>query len=135
MAAPNDPQPTNVQVHRSRRARAGRGSGLVRLAKTFKAATEGFRRRFRASCQIGVVHVAFGSCATSVAGPNGGAQLYERWRRALRDRQSGADLKPPQAAVVKSNGGERCGDAGLIPAGTVERGERKQTADEVSKRD
>src|SRR5580704_16342167 len=41
-----------------------------------------------------------------------GAQLYGRWRRALRVRQSGADLKPPQAAVVKSDGGERCGNAG-----------------------
>jgi len=30
-----------------------------------------------------------------------GAQLYERWRRALRVRQSGADLKPPQAAAAK----------------------------------
>jgi len=41
-----------------------------------------------------------------------GAQLYERWRRALRGRQSGVDLKPPQAAVVKSDGRERCGNAG-----------------------
>ena len=31
---------------------------------------------------------------------------------ALRGRQSGADLKPPQAAVVKSDGGERCGNVG-----------------------
>jgi type III restriction enzyme len=30
---------------------------------------------------------------------------------ALRGRQSGVDLKPPQAAVVKSDGGERCGKA------------------------
>src|SRR5271165_6746744 len=29
-----------------------------------------------------------------------------------RGRQSGADLKPPQAAVVKSDGGERCGKVG-----------------------
>src|SRR5271157_1535251 len=29
-----------------------------------------------------------------------------------RGRQSGADLKPPQAAVVKSDGGERCGNVG-----------------------
>src|SRR6266699_5027186 len=29
-----------------------------------------------------------------------------------RGRQSGVDLKPPQAAVVKSDGGERCGKAG-----------------------
>src|SRR5579864_3530863 len=27
----------------------------------------------------------------------------------LRVRQSGVDLKPPQVAVVKSDGGERCG--------------------------
>jgi hypothetical protein len=31
---------------------------------------------------------------------------------------------------------ERCGNAGtMIPAGTVERGERKQTVEEVSKAD
>jgi len=55
---------------------------------------------------------------------------------ALRGRQSGVDLKPPQAAVVKSDGGERCGKVGTkIPAGKVERGERKQTVDEVSKAD
>jgi hypothetical protein len=47
-----------------------------------------------------------------------------------------ADPKPPQAAVVKSDGGERCGKVGTkIPAGKVERGERKQTVDEVSKAD
>src|SRR6202048_2172154 len=47
-----------------------------------------------------------------------------------------ADPKPPQAAVVKSHGGERGGNAGtMIPAGTVERGERKRTVSEVSKAD
>jgi hypothetical protein len=47
-----------------------------------------------------------------------------------------ADPKPPRAAVVKSHGGERCGNAGtMIPAGTVERGERKRTVSEVSKAD
>ncbi len=47
-----------------------------------------------------------------------------------------ADPKPPQAAAVKSHGSERCGKAGtMIPAGTVERGERKRTAEEVSKAD
>jgi hypothetical protein len=46
------------------------------------------------------------------------------------------DPKPPQAAAVKSRGGERCGNAGtMIPTGKVERGERKRTVDEVSKRD
>jgi hypothetical protein len=53
---------------------------------------------------------------------------------ALRVRQSGVDLKPPQAAVVKSDGGERCGKRrDMIPAGMVERGERKRTAAEASK--
>jgi len=70
------------------------------------------------------------------AGPHGFTQLYRRWRKALRVRQSGADPKPPQAAAVKSRGGERCGNAGtMILAGKVERGERKRTADEVSKAD
>jgi hypothetical protein len=37
---------------------------------------------------------------------------------------------------LKCRGGERCGNAGtMIPAGKVERGERKQTVDEVSKAD
>src|ERR1700724_4606088 len=31
---------------------------------------------------------------------------------SVRGRQSGVDLKPPQAAVVKSDGGERCGKVG-----------------------
>jgi hypothetical protein len=48
--------------------------------------------------------------------------------KALRVRQSGADPKPPQAAAVKRRGGERCGNVGtMIPAGKVERGERKQS--------
>src|SRR5215470_16693818 len=47
-----------------------------------------------------------------------------------------ADPRPPQAAAVKIRGGERCGKVGtMIPAGMVERGERKRTAAEVSKAD
>jgi len=47
-----------------------------------------------------------------------------------------ADPKPPRAAAVKSRGGERRGNVGtMIPAGEVERGERKQTASEASKAD
>jgi hypothetical protein len=57
-------------------------------------------------------------------------------RRAINARESSADLKPRQAAAVKSRGYERCGNAGtMILAGMVERGERKQTVDEVSKAD
>jgi len=47
-----------------------------------------------------------------------------------------ADPKRPRLAAVKSRGGERRGNAGtMIPAGMVERGERKQTASEASKAD
>ena len=47
-----------------------------------------------------------------------------------------ADPEPQRAALVKSQGAERCGNVGtIIPAGTVERGERKRTVDEVSKAD
>ena len=47
-----------------------------------------------------------------------------------------ADPNPPRAAAVKSRGGERRGNVGtMIPAGKVERGERKQTASEASKAD
>jgi hypothetical protein len=37
------------------------------------------------------------------------AVLHQRWRSALRDRPAGGGPKPPQAASVKSRGGERCG--------------------------
>jgi hypothetical protein len=47
-----------------------------------------------------------------------------------------ANPKPPRAAVVKSRGGERRGNAGTtMPVGTAERGERKQTASEASTAD
>ena len=47
-----------------------------------------------------------------------------------------ADPKPPRAAAVKSHGRERRGNAGtMIPAGKVERDERKRTVAEVSKAD
>jgi len=36
---------------------------------------------------------------------------------------------------VKSHGGERCGKPDEIPAGKIERGERKRTVAEVSKAD
>jgi len=38
--------------------------------------------------------------------------LYRRWRMTLRSRPAGAGFKPPQAAGVKSPGGERCGKGG-----------------------
>ena len=40
------------------------------------------------------------------------AVLCQRWRKALRDRPAGGGPKPPQAAPVKSRGGERCGKGG-----------------------
>src|SRR5215475_1866599 len=48
--------------------------------------------------RVSPVHTAVRNCTRDEGG--------------LRDRLSGADLKPPQAAVVKSNSGERCGNAG-----------------------
>jgi hypothetical protein len=39
--------------------------------------------------------------------------LCERWRWALRSRLAGGGYKPPQAASVKSRGGERCGKGAL----------------------
>jgi hypothetical protein len=38
--------------------------------------------------------------------------LYQRWGWALRSRCAGRGCKPPQAASVKSRGGERCGKGG-----------------------
>jgi D-mannonate dehydratase len=42
----------------------------------------------------------------------GRAVLYRRWRMALRSQPAGVGFKPPQAAGVKSPGGERCGKGG-----------------------
>jgi retron-type reverse transcriptase len=46
---------------------------------------------------------------------------------ALRDRSAGGGPKPPQAAGVKSRGGEHCEKAGLSPSGVSREGERKRT--------
>jgi hypothetical protein len=37
-----------------------------------------------------------------------GRELYRRWGTAPRSRPAGVGFKPPQAARVKSPGGERC---------------------------
>jgi hypothetical protein len=56
----------------------------------------------------------------------------EGW--APRGRRSGVGLKPPRAAVVKSDGGERRGKGGTaIPSGEIQGDEREQTADELPK--
>ena len=84
------------------------------------------------------------SAVMSLLGPVSRASpVHTAARNFMRDggRPSGfgdqvVDPKPPQAAAVKSRGGERCGNAGtMISAGTVERGERKRTVSEVSKGD
>jgi len=69
------------------------------------------------------VHTAVRNCTGDEGGPFGfGDQV--------------ADPKPPRAAVVKSHGRERRGNVGtMIPAGMIERGERKRTASEASKAD
>ena len=54
------------------------------------------------------------------------AVLCQRWRLALRDRPAGGGLKPPQAASVKSRGGERCGNGGL-PARQVRAGKASES--------
>jgi hypothetical protein len=40
--------------------------------------------------------------------------LHWRWREVLRSRSAGGGCKPPQAASVKSRGGERCGKGGQL---------------------
>jgi len=63
-----------------------------------------------------------------VEGRNRRAVLCQRWRWALRDRPAGGGPKPPQAASVKSRGGERCGNGVPLSASGVSReGERKRT--------
>ena len=76
-----------------------------------------------------------GLASRSVAGPAARNFIGDEGRSFGFGDQV-ADPKPPRAALVKSHGGERCGKVGtMIPAGTVERGERKRTVDEVSKSD
>ena len=58
-----------------------------------------------------VVAVCRRLCATNAL-TKGSAVLCKRWRQVLRSRPSGAGSKPPQAATVKSRGGERCGKGG-----------------------
>ena len=73
--------------------------------------------------RVSPVHTAMRNCTGDEGGPFGfGDQVV--------------DPKPPRAAVVKSHGRERRGNVGtMIPAGTIERGERKRTASEASKAD
>jgi len=52
------------------------------------------------------------------------AVLCRRWRKTLRSRPAGAGSKPPQAAGVKSSGGERCGKGG---SNSVRYGSRRRT--------
>jgi len=53
---------------------------------------------------------------------------------APRDRPAGGGPKPPQAAPVKSRGGERCGQGVPVSAsGEDQEGERERTADDVSR--
>ena len=86
-------------------------------------------RFLRPTSELGLV-------SRSVAGPNGCANFIGDEGRSFGFSDQVADPKPPRAALVKSHGGERCGNVGtMIPAGTVERGERKRTVDEVSKAD
>jgi hypothetical protein len=69
--------------------------------------------------------VAKPSCFPSISQrPAHNPDLRIRGPFGLGDRV--ADPKPPQAAAVKNRGGERCEKVGtMIPAGKVERGERK----------
>jgi hypothetical protein len=56
------------------------------------------------------------------------------WLAVLRGRPAGGGRKPPQAAAVKSRGGERCGKvAPVSAAGMGQEGERKRSTDDVSK--
>jgi hypothetical protein len=57
----------------------------------------------------------------------------------MKEGPSGSAIRsliPSHRKLLSSKGGERCGNVGTaIPAGKVERGERKQTASEASKAD
>jgi hypothetical protein len=52
------------------------------------------------------------SCRDPSSGIRSGRRRWHHSESGSGGGQSGADLRPPQAAVVKSNGGERCGNVG-----------------------
>ena len=54
-----------------------------------------------------------GLVSLSNAGPNKRCVTVREMKKVVRGRRSGADLKPPQAAVVKIDGGERRGKVGI----------------------
>ena len=65
---------------------------------------------------------------SDVEGRSRRAVLCQRWREALRDRPAGGGPKPPQAAPVKSRGGERCRKRRAeSPSGVSREGERERT--------
>ena len=67
--------------------------------------------------RVSPVHTAVRNCTGDEGGPFGFAFGFG---------DQVADPKPPRAAVVKSHDRERRGSVGtMIPAGKVERGERK----------
>ena len=102
-----------------------RQSGRQLIGAGTAALVDGCRQHFFeivAARSSSLSDVSVGSCVPSYAGPHGEAQLYERWRRALRVRQSGVELKPPNVAETSGH-----------DPGRVERGERKRTAAEASK--
>jgi retron-type reverse transcriptase len=79
----------NIYLHAFDRSWAEHGTGeLVRYADDCVTRTQG---------------------GVDVEGRTHRAVLCQRWRSALRDRPAGGGPKPPQAASVKSRGGERCG--------------------------
>src|SRR5262249_17325257 len=103
-----------------------RGMSVARHAPARKSRREVNRKPTSAMglvSRVTPVHTAMRNCTRDEGRPFGvGDQV--------------ADPKPPRAAVVKNDGGERCRKVGtMIPAGKVERGERKQAASEASKAD
>jgi zinc-finger binding domain of transposase IS66 len=72
-------------------------------------------------------------CATNTSTAMSGWSCEGDEGRSL-GRRSGSGFKPPRAAVVKSDGGERRGKRwDKIPSGKVQGDERKQTVGELPK--
>src|ERR1700723_3503098 len=111
-------------------------SALTAVIANDKARHRILRPNRRRIISLKVFSHSLGLVSRSVAGPNGCAHFIGDEGRSFGLTDQVVDPKPPRAALVKSHGGERCGNVGtMIPAGTVERGERKRTVDEVSKAD
>src|SRR5260370_36852201 len=93
-------------------------------ATTCSASASGKRSSMKKSCAVNAIVWVLRECDALL-----------KMRVGPRSGLAGAGFKPPRAALVKSHCGERRWKRrSRTPSGEVQGDERKQTADDVSKR-